>query len=94
MRSSVSSFGAPFEVPFVVIVPAPEAASSGLPQFDFAWWPGQIVWFLVLFAIVFLLMRLVFVPRGWLLGTLGRWLGLDIYVEAVKGQERKVRCAA
>ena len=24
--------------------------SSGLPQFDFQWWPGQIAWFLIVFA--------------------------------------------
>jgi len=39
------------------------AQAGGLPQFDPQWWPGQIVWFLVIFAVVFFLMRLVFVPR-------------------------------
>jgi F-type H+-transporting ATPase subunit b len=39
------------------------AASGGLPQFDPQWWPGQIFWFLVIFALVFLLMRHVFVPK-------------------------------
>jgi F-type H+-transporting ATPase subunit b len=43
--------------------PAPEAASSGLPQFDPQWWPGQIVWFLIIFTVVFFLMRWIFVPR-------------------------------
>jgi SAM-dependent methyltransferase len=28
------------------------------------------------------------IPRSWLLPTLGRWLGLDIYVEARKGQSQ------
>jgi F-type H+-transporting ATPase subunit b len=42
---------------------APEAASSGLPQFDFQWWPGQIVWFLVIFLAVLAFMRLFAVPR-------------------------------
>jgi F-type H+-transporting ATPase subunit b len=39
------------------------AQSGGLPQFDPQWWPGQIVWFSVIFLVVFLLMRSVFVPR-------------------------------
>jgi F-type H+-transporting ATPase subunit b len=39
------------------------AAPSGLPQFDPQWWPGQIFWFLVIFAVVYLLMRYVFVPK-------------------------------
>src|SRR5260221_7626016 len=38
-------------------------AASGLPQFDPQWWPGQIFWFLVIFTVVFLLMRYVFVPK-------------------------------
>lgn len=37
--------------------------SGGLPQFDPAWWPGQIVWLLIIFAVLFVLMRTVFVPR-------------------------------
>lgn len=39
------------------------AQAGGLPQFDPQWWPGQIVWFLAIFLVVFLLMRSVFVPR-------------------------------
>ena len=39
------------------------AAAAGLPQFDPQWWPSQIFWFLVVFAVVYLLMRYVFVPR-------------------------------
>ena len=39
------------------------AQAGGLPQFDPQWWPGQIVWFLAIFAVVFFLMRWVFVPR-------------------------------
>src|SRR5665213_1510266 len=38
-------------------------ASAGLPQFDPQWWPGQIVWFLAIFVVVFFLMRHLFVPR-------------------------------
>jgi F-type H+-transporting ATPase subunit b len=41
---------------------APEGA-GGLPQFDPTWWPGQMVWLLIIFAIVYVLMAKVFVPR-------------------------------
>lgn len=41
----------------------PEGGSGGLPQFDLAMWPGQMAWFLIFFAIVFVLMARVFVPR-------------------------------
>lgn len=37
--------------------------SAGLPQFDFAWWPGQIVWFLGMFIVVLLFMRFFAVPK-------------------------------
>ncbi len=42
---------------------APEAKSAGLPQFDFQWWPGQIVWFLIMFLVVLLFVRLFAAPR-------------------------------
>ena len=41
----------------------PPAGAGGLPQFDPAQWPGQIVWVLVIFAILYLLFARVFVPR-------------------------------
>jgi len=41
---------------------APQGA-GGLPQFDPTWWPGQMVWFLIIFAVLFALMSKVFVPR-------------------------------
>ncbi|HEY7901756.1 MAG TPA: hypothetical protein VIC25_11300 [Caulobacteraceae bacterium] len=37
--------------------------SSGLPQFDLGQWPGEIVWALAIFAILYVLFRYVFVPR-------------------------------
>ena len=43
-------------------VPAPSTA-SGLPQFDLAQWPGEIVWMLVIFAVMLFLFSRVFVPR-------------------------------
>ena len=39
------------------------AQSAGLPQFDFQWWPGQIVWFLVMFLVVLAFVRLFAAPR-------------------------------
>lgn len=36
---------------------------GGLPQFRFEYWGGQIVWLLVLFAILYVLLARVFVPR-------------------------------
>jgi F-type H+-transporting ATPase subunit b len=38
-------------------------AGGGLPQFDAAWWPGEIIWFSAIFLVVFILMKTVFVPR-------------------------------
>lgn len=42
---------------------APPAEAAGLPQFDMQWWPGQMVWFLIIFGIVLLLMKTVLAPR-------------------------------
>ena len=44
---------------------APEAKSAGLPQFDFQWWPGQIVWFLIMFLVVLLFSSPVRGLCGW-----------------------------
>ncbi len=42
-----------------------EAAQSGggLPQFRFEFWGGQIVWLLLIFAVLYTLLARVFVPR-------------------------------
>jgi F-type H+-transporting ATPase subunit b len=40
-----------------------EHKTEGLPQFDTTQWAGQSVWFLLIFGVVLLLMRFVFVPR-------------------------------
>lgn len=42
-----------------------EAAESGggLPQFKFEFWGGQIVWLLLIFAVLYTLLAKVFVPR-------------------------------
>jgi F-type H+-transporting ATPase subunit b len=34
-----------------------------MPQFDFAFWPGQIVWALLIFGALYLFMRATLVPR-------------------------------
>ena len=39
------------------------AASGGLPQFDFQWWPGQIVWVLLVFVVLLIYMRAFAVPK-------------------------------
>jgi len=44
-------------------VPAHGGERSGLPQFDFSYWGGQIVWLLATFLILYLLFAKVFVPR-------------------------------
>ena len=36
---------------------------GGLPQFDVQHWPGQIVWLLILFALLYFLLSRVFLPR-------------------------------
>jgi len=56
--------------------PAPEAAaahgastgaeghgSGGLPQFDPAYWPGQIVWLLVIFVVLYLVLAKILLPK-------------------------------
>src|SRR3954452_19992509 len=42
---------------------APADSSGGLPQFDFQWWPGQIAWFLIIFALMMVFIRLFAAPR-------------------------------
>jgi F-type H+-transporting ATPase subunit b len=37
--------------------------SGGLPQFDVKMWPGQMVWVLLIFAVLYVLFARVFVPR-------------------------------
>ena len=40
-----------------------EHASGGLPQFDLAQWPGQMVWMLIIFTVLVILSAKVFVPK-------------------------------
>jgi F-type H+-transporting ATPase subunit b len=39
------------------------AHQAGLPQFQFEHWGGQIVWLVLIFALLYVLMSRVFVPR-------------------------------
>jgi F-type H+-transporting ATPase subunit b len=42
--------------------------AGGLPQFDLVQWPGQIIWALLIFGILYILFAKVFVP--WVGGTI------------------------
>jgi F-type H+-transporting ATPase subunit b len=42
---------------------AAKHGAGGLPQFDPTWWPGQIVWLLIIFAVLYVLFAYVFVPK-------------------------------
>ena len=42
---------------------ATEHTSGGLPQFDPSWWPGQIVWVLIIFAVLYVALSKVLLPR-------------------------------
>jgi F-type H+-transporting ATPase subunit b len=44
-------------------VAAAGQGSGGLPQFDATQWPGQMVWILIIFGVMFVLFARVFVPR-------------------------------
>ena len=43
--------------------PAGEHAEGGLPQFDFSQWPGQILWFLIVFFAVLVFVRVFVSPK-------------------------------
>ena len=42
---------------------AAEQGSGGLPQFDLTQWAGQMIWALVIFAVLYFVIARVFVPR-------------------------------
>jgi F-type H+-transporting ATPase subunit b len=66
--------------------PVAEHASGGLPQFDLSQWPGQMVWMLLIFGLLFLLFRYVFVPAvGGTIAEREDKIGGDI------GQARRLR---
>src|SRR5579863_4574563 len=45
------------------VAAAADQSASGLPQFDLAQWPGEMVWALAIFLVLYLLFAFVFVPR-------------------------------
>ena len=40
-----------------------ESGGGGLPQFEFQYWGGQIVWLLFIFAVLYIFLAKVFTPR-------------------------------
>jgi len=42
---------------------AEHGGGGGLPQFEFEYWGGQIVWLLLIFIVLYTLMARVFIPR-------------------------------
>ncbi len=42
---------------------AAEHGSSGLTQFEFGYWPGQIFWLLIVFAVLYVILSKLFLPR-------------------------------
>ena len=65
------------------------AASGGLPQFDFQWWPGQIAWVLLVFLVLFFYMRFFAVPK---LG--GAIEARDAKIEGDIAEARKLKADA
>jgi len=47
----------------VAATEAGHEAEGGLPQFEMQWWAGQIFWLLLIFAVLYLLLSKVFLPR-------------------------------
>src|SRR5579864_7753156 len=61
-------------------------ATTGLPQFQFQWWAGEIFWLVVIFGALFLLVSRVIVPRvGGTIAAREDKIGGDI------GQARRLR---
>jgi F-type H+-transporting ATPase subunit b len=68
------------------VAAAADQGSGGLPQFDLGQWPGQMVWMLVIFAVLLVLFARVFVPRvGGTIAAREDKIGGDI------GQARRLR---
>jgi F-type H+-transporting ATPase subunit b len=47
----------------VATTEAPAKGSGGMPQFDFAFWPGQIVWALIIFSVLYVVLSRMLLPR-------------------------------
>ncbi|MDZ4370474.1 MAG: hypothetical protein U1C74_03515 [Phenylobacterium sp.] len=61
--TSASSIDASGEHAVAGATEVPHDGGGGLPQFEFQYWGGQIIWLLLLFAILYFLFSRVFVPR-------------------------------
>ncbi len=65
---------------------AAEHGSGGLPQFDLAQWPGQMIWMLIIFGVLVFLFAKVFVPNvGGTIAARDDKIGGDI------GEARRLR---
>jgi len=65
---------------------AAEQASGGLPQFDLAQWPGEMIWMIIIFGILLILFSTVFAPKiGATIAAREDKIGGDI------GQARRLR---
>jgi F-type H+-transporting ATPase subunit b len=42
---------------------AGQGGSGGLPQFDPQWWSGQIVWLLIIFAVLYVVLSKILLPK-------------------------------
>ena len=76
--------------------PASPQGAGGLPQFDSTWWPGEMVWFAIIFLVVFILMAKVFVPRisGAITGREDKISGDIAQARALKEQAEAQSAAA
>ena len=68
---------------------AEKGGSGGLPQFDVSQWPGQMVWVLIIFAVLYVLFSRVFVPR--VAGTIA---AREDRISGDIGEARRMRDAA
>ena len=66
-----------------------EHQSGGLPQFNTEYWPGQVLWFLIIFGVLLFLMRTVFVPR---IG--GAIIGREDKIDADVSEARRIKAEA
>jgi F-type H+-transporting ATPase subunit b len=68
---------------------AASQGAGGLPQFDVAQWPGQMVWVLITFAVLYVLFAKVFVP-----GVGGAIDAREDKIAGDIGEARRLRDAA
>jgi F-type H+-transporting ATPase subunit b len=71
------------------------AAAGGLPQFDPVWWPGQIVWVLIIFAVLYVLLSKLVLPRvGGAIENRAKTIANDIADARALRDEAQVQAAA